>query len=242
MNLLPEYSATTLDRVHHCDALTLLRALPSDFCECIVTDPPYGIGDVVSARRLPEERFKDVANNNKIYATWLKDLHRVAKPSAAVYMFASWKNFAEWRTKLETVGFIIRDCLVWDKVIHGSSGLTTHYGPQHEFIIYAIKEYHYINYPRPTNILRFQRVNPMDLKNPYEKPVSLIERLIRVSSNPGDIILDPFIGSGTTAVAARNLGRHFIGCDISPEYVAIARDRLALPFTLPMFANPQTGA
>jgi site-specific DNA-methyltransferase (adenine-specific) len=67
-----------------------------------------------------------------------------------------------------------------------------------------------------------------------QKPVLLMERLIRASTQPGDLICDPFIGSGTTAVAARNLGRHYIGCDISEEYVAIANKRLALPYTPPL--------
>jgi site-specific DNA-methyltransferase (adenine-specific) len=72
------------------------------------------------------------------------------------------------------------------------------------------------------------------LQHPTIKPILLMERLVELVSNPGDLILDPFIGSGTTAVAARNLGRHYIGCDISEEYVAITNQRLALPFMPPL--------
>lgn len=72
-------------------------------------------------------------------------------------------------------------------------------------------------------------------QHPTQKPVALYEYLIRTYTQPGDLVVDPFAGSGTTGVAARNLGRRYILGDITPEYVDIARQRLALPFTLPLF-------
>jgi adenine-specific DNA-methyltransferase len=90
------------------------------------------------------------------------------------------------------------------------------------------------DYDAYTDVWTFRTVQAYPGKHPCEKPLDLMRQIIKSSSREGDIVLDPFIGSGTTAVAARNLGRHFIGCDISPEYVAIANKRLALPYTPPL--------
>ena len=71
--------------------------------------------------------------------------------------------------------------------------------------------------------------------HPTQKPLDLMRYLVSTYSQPGDLILDPFAGSGTTLVAAQQLGRNFLGCDITPEYVALAQKRLALPYTVSMF-------
>jgi len=212
--------------IHCSDALRFLWQLPSESVDLIVTDPPYGIGDVVSAWRSPHKRFADVANNDKVHTAWLNDAYRVLVPGGAGYIFASWRNFHEWIKALQGVGFRVRDCIVWDKLVHGLSGLTTHYAPQHEFILYVVKDYHYINWPRPKNIIRVMRVEPTKLVHPYEKPISLLQELIRVSSQRGDLVFDPFVGSGSTAVAALGMGRDYIGCDLSQEYVDLANRRL----------------
>ena len=89
------------------------------------------------------------------------------------------------------------------------------------------------------NILRLpssvQKFNCEMGYHPTQKPVALFEYLIRTYTQPGELVFDPCVGSGTTAIAARNTGRHFICGDLSAEYVTIARNRLAQPYTLPMF-------
>lgn len=86
----------------------------------------------------------------------------------------------------------------------------------------------------PTSVIRFPNSNYQSI-HPTQKPVALFEYLIRTYTQPGEVVLDPCIGSGTTAVAARQTGRHFIGGDITLEYVDIARARLAKPYTPPLF-------
>jgi site-specific DNA-methyltransferase (adenine-specific) len=90
----------------------------------------------------------------------------------------------------------------------------------------------------PINLIPM-KINEVDERglHPTQKPTTTCRYLIRTYSDPGALILDPFMGSGTTAVAARSEGRHYIGCDLSAEYVALARERLAMPYTLPMFAG-----
>ena len=87
----------------------------------------------------------------------------------------------------------------------------------------------------PTTVLEFTSVEKG--VHPTQKPVALFEYLIRTYTQPGELVLDPCVGSGTTALAARNSGRHFICGDSNAEYVAIARARLAEPYTPPMFAS-----
>ena len=97
-----------------------------------------------------------------------------------------------------------------------------------------IASYAYDAKDYPSNVLYFPSVHNVDSFHPTEKPLALYEYLVRTYTQKNDIVVDFACGSGTTAVAARNLGRHFIGCDISPEYVAIANKRLALPYTPPL--------
>ena len=88
----------------------------------------------------------------------------------------------------------------------------------------------------PTSIIQFSMSNS-DKDHPTQKPVALFEYLIRTYTRPGDLVVDPFVGSGTTALAARNTGRHYVVGDLDAGYCEIARQRLAEPYTLPMFAD-----
>jgi site-specific DNA-methyltransferase (adenine-specific) len=217
------------------DALDLLRQLDDGSVDAVITDPPYGCGTQVSAWRSPDERFDEIEGVDAINADWLQDAYRVLKTGGAMYAFAKWVNMGEWQALINGAGFNVRNCIVWDKMQHGTGDLTGTYGPQHEMILYATKARHLLRGTRPTDVIRFPKVQPTDLIHPYEKPVGLLERLIRASSDSADVICDPFCGSGTTLVAAQRLGRDYLGCDINPEYVEMAKRRLAQPYTVPMF-------
>lgn len=258
MNLLPEYSATTLDRVHHCDALTLLNQLPDKSIDSTLIDPPYGT---------TANQWDKIIS---IQALW-KQLKRVNKSGAVIVIFGS-QPFTS-QMIVENLKWF-RYEWIWEKP-QGTGYLNANRNPMksHENIMVFydfLKTYHpqleegipysatsgavdgfvrdktvggYITendgYRYPKTVLRFNGENGL---HPTQKPEKLMEYLVQTHTNPDDVILDCFAGSGSALVAARNLGRHFIGCDISADYVRIARDRLALPFTLPMFAAPQTGA
>ncbi len=220
-----------LDTVYHVDALALLAALPEASVDCVVTDPPYGVGTQVSARRSPEFRFDEIEGADYINKEWIPDAYRILKDGSALYAFAKWTNFGEWQDLISSAGFTVKNCIVWDKLQHGTGDLLGAYAPQHELVIFASKGRHYLNGKRMPDVIRYPKVQPGLLTHPYEKPIGLLEMFIEASSNPSAVILDPFMGSGTTAVAARNLGRRFIGCDLSADYVAIANKRLSQPYT-----------
>ena len=92
----------------------------------------------------------------------------------------------------------------------------------------------------PKSILTVSSANKTNNQHPTQKPVALFEYLIRTYTQPGNVVFDPVVGSGTTAIAARNTGRNYIVGDSSAEYVQVARDRLAQPYTMPMFTETPT--
>src|SRR5687768_6009669 len=129
--LLPAFVGTPEpNKVYNCDALTLLRALPAGSVDAIITDPPYGVGTQVSARRSPAERFTEIANADFIDATWLPEAYRTMKQGGALYAFAKWLNVGEWKAVIESVGFDVRNCIIWDKMQHGTGDLFGAYAPQ----------------------------------------------------------------------------------------------------------------
>lgn len=120
--------------------------------------------------------------------------------------------------------FKIKNILVWEKNNHGSGDLTGDFAPKHEFIIFLHKGRRLSNGKRDPNIFRFNKTG--NKLHPTEKPVDLCEYLLEKFSDGGDLILDPFMGSGTAGVACRNLGRDFIGIELDKDYFEIAKERI----------------
>ena len=119
-----------------------------------------------------------------------------------------------------------RNVLIWDKVIHGMGDLKRSFGNRYESIIFhSNKDFRFVG-KRPTDIIRFTRVSSDKLLHPNEKPVSLLEYLIKISTNENATILDCFMGSGTTGVACVNTDRNFIGIELDDHYFEVAKERI----------------
>jgi site-specific DNA-methyltransferase (adenine-specific) len=211
--------------LHLGDCLELMKALPSGSVDTIITDPPYGARRP-SAWRLADEQFAEIQNNDRAYIEWLSEAFRVLVDGGAAYVFTCWDKLEEWRQAMTMAGFRIRSCVVWDKAIHGLGDLKTCWGPQHELILFGAKGRHELRSPRPKDVIRVQRVNSGDLEHPYQKPVQLMEHFIRASSDKGQMVLDCFMGSGSTGLAAQALERNFIGMELNADYFAIAQRRI----------------
>lgn len=215
-----------LNKITQGDCLELMKELPYNSIDLIVTDPPYGI-NWQSSRRIATERFDYIKGDESVDVRWLFDAYRVLKYGGAVYSFLRWDVLKDWQTGFINANFKIKSCLVWDRIIHGLGDLNGAYAPQYDNIIFAVKGKHQLrNRKRPRDVLRYQRVDHNKIIHPTQKPIGLIKYLVINSSDIDDIILDPFIGSGTTAVACKQLNRNFIGFDISKEYCEIARKRI----------------
>ena len=207
------------------DCLEVLRRLPDGCVDAVVTDPPFGARRP-SARRSDAERFEEIEGNDSVRTDWLPLTYRAIRDGGAAYVFTCWDRLEQWRAAMTAAGFRVRSCIVWDKLIHGLADLDTCWAPQHELILFGAKGRHELSGKRPKDVIPVQRVNSGDLVHPYQKPTGILLPLIKASTRRGDVVLDPFAGSGTTGVACLQTDRRFIGCELDPTHYATARKRL----------------
>ena len=207
------------------------RALDDESIDCVITDPPYGI-DYVSNYRVVENCVdRPVCNDTPeaAFSLWERTcdvISRKMKPDSHLYVFTSWKVLPQF-IEITSRYFNIKNCLVWVKNNWSMGDLDGNYAEQYEIIIYATKGNKKLNGGRDTNVLNFDRVSNAQLLHSCEKPVKLIEYLLDKSTQSGDIVADPFAGSGTTLVACKNMGRGYWGCEIEQENYDVALGRLS---------------
>lgn len=187
----------------------------------MITDPPYGM-DFKSGHVDPQ-KWERIANDEEqdtaqvLDAVFAASLAHLAD-DAHVYVFGNPYKIELIKPVFERY-FVLKNILIWDREVIGMGDLKT-YGRSYDVVFFGyVKEWKELNGVRERDILRFNRVAPNSLKHPTEKPLDLLEYLIKKSSNPGDYILDPFAGSFTTCEAARNCGRNSYGIELNPKYI-----------------------
>lgn len=217
-----------LNKVHNVDCFELLGKLPDESIDLVVTDPPYNMG--YSGRGKINE-FDGFANDKltpEQHTEWFDDvlaeLYRVLKNNTAIYIFIDFRNYARLYGIVDKY-FDIKNCIVWDKT---SIGMGQCYRFQHEFIIYAHKGKPKLNFIKRnvSDVWHIKRANTRQYKHPTQKPVEVMALPVRYSSDAGNVVLDPFLGSGSLAVVCKDLGRHFIGAEIDKQYCEITETRL----------------
>lgn len=205
------------------DCLEIMNEIPEKSVDLILTDSPYGFGyqsNMKKNKDLP--MFYD--RNTSWLNEWLYKANKILKDDGHLYMFAPVQKIDEFKQKIENF-FIIKNILVWDKKGFGMGDLYGQYAPSYEFIIFAVKEQgKKLNGKRERDLLSFNKCKPEF--HPTQKPIDLLEYLIEKSTNENDIILDTFMGSGSTGVAAKELNRKFIGIELDEKYFNIAKERI----------------
>lgn len=203
------------------DCLDVLKKLPDKCVDLILTDPPYGI-IYQSHRRI--DKYKKILNDDNFnwLTPFLTELKRIAKDTTMWYIFCSWHNVDIFKQEIEKVKNI-KNILIWNKNTFGSGDLRCDFAPKYEMIIFC-NEKSLLNGKRIPNVLNFPKTD--NSLHPTQKPIDLFATLIEKSSSKGDIVLDPFSGSGTTAVACHNLNRRFICIEKDPDYWAASVKRL----------------
>ena len=202
------------------DAMAYMKDIPDKFIDLTITDIPYGKVNRPSngLRNLDKGKADVVTFDLEVLVC---EFCRVTRNS--IYVFCGTEQVSEIRKTLVKHGLSTRT-IIWEK---------TNPSPMNGDKIWlsGIEMCVFGKYPKaPFNghclntVLRYPCGR--NKIHPTQKPISLIEKLVNISSNPGDIILDPFMGSGTTAVAALMNGRKFTGCDIDPQFVELARLRV----------------
>lgn len=209
------------------DCLELMKDIPDHSVDLVLTDPPYGI-DYQSARRKDKEkRMPKIMNDKKPFISFIPQLKRIMSESGAAMIFTRWDVQQKFIDALYASGLTVKNVLIWDKVVHGMGDLKRAYGSRYESIIFCANNNFRFNGKRPTDIVRAQRVSSAHLIHPNEKPIELLEELITQCTNEKQIVLDCFMGSGSTGVACVNTNRNFIGMELNGTYFDIAKKRIA---------------
>lgn len=229
------------------DALEELAKLEAESIDLIVADPPYNLGKNYGNNI----DLKDKEDYRRFTENWLKEARRILKPGGSIYCFMGVKFIARLYVLLEEeLGLTPQGWITW----HYTQGIGRKRGfsPRHEDILWFSKgkdatfnlddvrvpqkyfrKRNNMSGANPGDVWQFSHVHycaAERLPHPTQKPEALLERIIAASSNPGDTVLDPFLGSGTTARVAQVLERRAIGIDINPDYIDMSKTRLEAPF------------
>jgi site-specific DNA-methyltransferase (adenine-specific) len=191
--------------------------------DAVVTDPPYGIGYETNYRTA--SATPEMLQGDQTPPLWSVPLAAAAlADSGAIYVCTRMDVAPQWMAAITSCGLTLKTTLIWDKTNHTAGDLEGDYGNQTELILFAHQGRHKLRNGRDVNLWKIPR--PIAGEHPTPKPVDLMARMIRNSTDITSTILDPFMGSGTTGVAAVKLGRKFIGIEIEPKYFDIACRRI----------------
>ncbi len=216
------------NKIYNLDVIDFMTTLPDESIDLVVTDPPYLISYKTNRRKERGHKFSNAIendNNPELIKTYIKECYRVLKNNTAIYMFCSFDKVDFFKSEIEKY-FDIKNIIIWKKNNHTAGDLEAQFGKQYEMIILANKGRKPFNGDRLTDVWSFNKISPDKLVHQNQKPVDLIKRCIIKHSNQGDLIFDGFMGSGTTAIAAMDTDRNFLGCEIDPEYFEIAQSRI----------------
>jgi DNA modification methylase len=227
----------TSNEIWHGNSLELARNI-EDGIQCVLTDPPYGVNYRSRHATTPEglKWVKDVANDLDLngalglFQDVMDEVLPKCNDEAELYVFTRWDIVGDWINAVRALGrhgFRYKMMLVWDKMEPGTGDIDSNWGCGHEIVLYAKRGLRKVPYRR-SGVLHFDKVPPAHIIHPTEKPVPLLEELIKMSTNPGDLVVDPFSGSGSTSVAAQKLGRNSIGIELDPDHVRHSRQRLEM--------------
>ena len=245
-----------LDRVIEDDCIAAMEALPPKSVDMIFADPPYNLqlgGDLfrpeggrVDAVDDEWDKFDDFSAYDRFTRRWLAAARRVLKDDGTIWVIGSYHNIFRVGASLQDLGFWVLNDIVWRKANPMPNFKGTRFTNAHETMIWCSKSekarytfnYHALKMMNDDVQMRSdwtipictggERVKVGGVKaHPTQKPEALLYRVMMAASNPGDTVLDPFLGSGTTGAMAKMLGRNFIGIDREQAYVEVAEKRIA---------------
>ena len=210
------------------DAVDWLRSLPSEHVDLLITDPPYeslekhrAIGTTTRLKqsKASSNSWFEVFPNSR-FEELFSEVWRVLKKNSHFYLFCDQETMFLAKPLAEKAGFKFWKPLVWDKQ---RIGMGYHYRARYEFILFFEKGKRKLNNLGVPDIISHPRIHK---GYPTEKPAEVSEALIRQSSEEGQLVLDPFMGSGSIGVAAVRNGRSFLGNDLSSEALSLSSLRL----------------
>jgi len=227
------------DTVYEGDALALLPQVPGGSVDLIVTDPPFAID--FKAQRLNYNRtgsnvlegYREipVEEYGEFTRRWIAEAERVLSPTGSMYVFSGWNRLRDILEGIDAAGLTTINHLIWKYqfgVFTKKKYVTSHYHIL--FVVKDPKRYTFNkidHYPEDVWVINREYWKGRK-KTPTKLPADLVKKILCYSSNKGDLVLDPFLGSGTVAVVARNEGRNFLGFEVVPDYCSFAQEALSL--------------
>jgi len=242
-----------VNSIHNRDCIDGMKQIGSSSVDLVITDPPFAI-DFRASRanynrtqsrvlegynEIPRERYHDFTLG------WMREVFRILKASGSMYVFSGWNNLRDILNVLDDVGFVVINHIIWKYqfgVVTKRKFVTSHY-----HCLYTCKnerERKFFPYSRYSKDARGKNGGSLhyrdkedvwvikreywngDQKTPTKLPAELIRKILLYSSEEGDVVLDPFLGSGQVAVVSKSLSRNYIGFEIVKEYYDLARERL----------------
>lgn len=247
----------SVDRVIRGDCIDIMRSLPEASVDMVFADPPYNLqleGELhrpnhsrVDGVEEEWDRFADFASYDRFSEAWLTAARRVLKRAGTLWVIGSYHNIFRVGARLQDLGFWILNDVVWRKTNPMPNFRGRRFTNAHETMIWCARDRearYRFNYEAMKSLnddlqMRSDWLLPIcngseRLKDadgrkthPTQKPEALLHRVILASTQPGDLVLDPFFGTGTTGVVAKRLGRRYIGIERDPGYADTAETRIA---------------
>ncbi|MEM9210199.1 MAG: site-specific DNA-methyltransferase [Pseudomonadota bacterium] len=246
-----------LDIILAGDCINVMQTLPDASVDLVFADPPYNLqlkGDLhrpdnskVNAVDDDWDQFDSFATYDAFTTAWLAEARRILKPDGAIWVIGSYHNIFRVGAALQNAGFWMLNDVVWRKTNPMPNFRGARLTNAHETLIWAAKSetskptFNYAALKSLNDGVQMrsdwllpictghERLKDADgaKAHPTQKPESLLHRVLLGTTNPGDVVLDPFFGTGTTGAVAKKLGRHFVGIEQEEAYREIAEARLA---------------
>lgn len=250
-------SSVPVNRVLQGECIAELRKLPRSSVDLVFADPPYNLqldrtllrpnDSVVAGVDDAWDKFATFADYDRFCREWLAECRRVLKPDGAIWVIGSYHNVFRLGTALQDLGFWMQNDIIWRKVNPMPNFRGKRFTNAHETLIWAGRDrkskvtFNYDGLKAGGDDVQMRSdwlfpicSGPERLKDddgrkahPTQKPEALLHRIIVATTKPGDVVLDPFFGTGTTGAVAKRLGRRWIGIERDPDYVRAATERIA---------------
>lgn len=209
--------------LYHGDARDVTLGLPPGSTHCVLTDPPYGM-NYESGYSGATVRMDGTRLCLRMYRELLPQINRVMADDAHLYWFTRWDVWTDAHDSI-AAHLPVKNMLIWDKGHPGMGDLSL-YGYSFEMAVFAAKGRRKLIGGRPNSVFAYPPVPNARRHHPTEKPGDLLGDWISRSTLPGEVVLDPFAGSGSTLLAAAHLNRRSIGIEIDERYCEIVATRL----------------
>ena len=244
------FTPTTQYQLIEGDCLKLLPAMAPGTVDVVWTDPPYFLsnggstcknGKRAKVSKGTWDESKGLQQDHEFHTAWLSGCQRVLKPNGTIWVTATHHTLFSIGYALQSLGFKILNLITWEKPNPPPNLACRYFTHSKEMLIWAARDgnsKHVFNYAemRAENggkqmktVWRFAAPSKAEKiygSHTTQKPLALVSRCLRASSSPGDLVLDPFCGSGTTGVAAVSLGRRFIGIENDAAYRQLSQNRI----------------